>query len=433
MKTTNTGTTSHATGIGSNAGDAVTEPSAVAATVANRFARPAVAWLAAAMLAVTLAGCAAPQAAVSTVVQPFEQGIDGVTDALIAQLPRTLGFAGGSAPAALVVDPMIDAVSGLRTVDTRRLQERVIRRIRSQHPAIEVLEFQSAALSRATYLLTGTIARRDRPGVTTIDHATQIQLALVDIRSGAIVAQSAGRVTSLGLDATPLAFDGDSPVLAQDGVIDGYVRSTATPPGQRADKLYFDRLPVAPMVSEATASYEAGHYQQALTQFNVANAAPGGEQLRVLSGIYLASVKLEHEDEARQAFRRIVDYGITNRQLGVKFLFDPGTTSFWSDPKVSGAYPMWLGQIAQASIESKVCVDVVGHTSRTGSESVNDALSLERADAVRARLIGEQVELLRRTRTAGRGFRDNIIGTGTDNAADALDRRVVFKIVPCAG
>ena len=30
-----------------------------------------------------------------------------------------------------------------------------------------------------------------------------------------------------------------------------------------------------------------------------------------------------------------------------------------------------------------------------------------------------------------RGFRENIVGSGSDNAVDALDRRVEFKIVPC--
>ena len=33
----------------------------------------------------------------------------------------------------------------------------------------------------------------------------------------------------------------------------------------------------------------------------------------------------------------------------------------------------------------------------------------------------------------GMGFRENLIGTGTDNAVDVLDRRVEFRIVPCKG
>jgi outer membrane protein OmpA-like peptidoglycan-associated protein len=31
----------------------------------------------------------------------------------------------------------------------------------------------------------------------------------------------------------------------------------------------------------------------------------------------------------------------------------------------------------------------------------------------------------------GVGFREPIIGTGSDNASDALDRRVEFKVIPC--
>ena len=36
-----------------------------------------------------------------------------------------------------------------------------------------------------------------------------------------------------------------------------------------------------------------------------------------------------------------------------------------------------------------------------------------------------------RTKTSGVGFRENIIGTGTDDATDALDRRVEFRIGGC--
>ena len=36
-----------------------------------------------------------------------------------------------------------------------------------------------------------------------------------------------------------------------------------------------------------------------------------------------------------------------------------------------------------------------------------------------------------RIKTQGMGFRENIIGSGTDNAVDALDRRVEFKVVGC--
>jgi outer membrane protein OmpA-like peptidoglycan-associated protein len=58
-------------------------------------------------------------------------------------------------------------------------------------------------------------------------------------------------------------------------------------------------------------------------------------------------------------------------------------------------------------------------------------LSVQRARYIRQRLIGEAGVLGERTRPSGKGFRENIIGTGTDDAVDALDRRVEFRIVGC--
>ena len=159
---------------------------------------------------------------------------------------------------------------------------------------------------------------------------------------------------------------------------------------------------------------------------------PTGEQLRIVNGIYLASAKLGRTAEAEQAFGRVVALGIAYNELGVKFLFNPGSTEFWSDPKVSGAYPMWLRQIARESTAARVCMNIVGHTSHTGSEPTNDALSLQRANFIRQRLTAEGARPRRQdAHVSGMGFRQNIVGSGTDNAVDALDRRVEFRIVPC--
>ena len=217
----------------------------------------------------------------------------------------------------------------------------------------------------------------------------------------------------------------------KDKVIEGYARTSATPPGQRGDAFYLERIAEATMIHEATSLYNQERYVEALGRYRSALAMPTGEQLRVVNGIYLASVKLGRTAEAEQAFGRVVALGIAYNELGVKFLFNPGSTQFWSDPKVSGAYPMWLRQIARESTGARVCMTIVGHTSRTGSEPLNDALSLQRANFIRERLAAEAQSLAAKTKTSGMGFRQNIVGSGTDNAVDALDRRVEFRIVPC--
>jgi outer membrane protein OmpA-like peptidoglycan-associated protein len=76
-------------------------------------------------------------------------------------------------------------------------------------------------------------------------------------------------------------------------------------------------------------------------------------------------------------------------------------------------------------------MSVVGHTSRTGSEQMNDRLSQQRATYIKQRLDTEAPELAPRTQASGKGYRENIVGTGTDDARDALDRRVEFKVTGC--
>jgi hypothetical protein len=107
------------------------------------------------------------------------------------------------------------------------------------------------------------------------------------------------------------------------------------------------------------------------------------------------------------------------------------TPSSWSAPKASGPYGLWLRQITRHTATAKVCMNVVD-TSRTGSEPYNDRLSAQRATVIRQKLAAETPELMARTKVSGVGFRENIIGTGTDDPTDALDRRVEFKILPCA-
>jgi outer membrane protein OmpA-like peptidoglycan-associated protein len=67
-------------------------------------------------------------------------------------------------------------------------------------------------------------------------------------------------------------------------------------------------------------------------------------------------------------------------------------------------------------------VEIVGHTDSTGSEAVNNALSLERAHGVRDYLVERGVPATRVT-TAGRGEREPV-ADNTSDAGRARNRRV---------
>jgi outer membrane protein OmpA-like peptidoglycan-associated protein len=379
-----------------------------------------------------VAACANNAATPTASTEPasFDEAVNEATDSLASQTQRLPAFVAQLDKRALVIEPMIDGASGQQTVVTRQLEEKVVARLASKHAALPVLPFKLASLNRSQYVMTGTMTRLQdaKAGARA---PFQINLALTELKSGTVVAQASSRARGAGLDTTPTPYYRDSPVLVKDKIVEGYIRTSQTAPGQPAVRDYFDRLATATTINEATQAYNSEKYQEALDLYKTALAAPYGEQLRTLNGIYLASWKLGRLPEAEQAFGKVVALGIASNNLGVKFLFNPGSTEFWSDTKVSGPYAIWVRQIAKQTAQSKVCMDIVGHTSRTGGEAFNDKLSAQRAAAIRQKLGAEASELSARTKTNGLGFRENIIGTGTDDASDALDRRVEFKIVGC--
>jgi outer membrane protein OmpA-like peptidoglycan-associated protein len=326
---------------------------------------------------------------------------------------------------------MIDAASGQQTRVTRQLEQKVSERLSSQYPQFELLPFQSANLARAQYLLTGTMVRSAGSAGSGARKPFQINLALVELSTRSVLAQASALARDDALDTSPTAYYQDSPVLVKDQVVDGYIRTAQTAPGQAADAYYLDRLAAGALINDGTNAYNASQYQDALGLYRNALSTSTGEQLRALNGVYLASWKLGRPADAEQAFGRVVAYGLSQRNLGVKFLFNPGSTEFWSDPKVNGPYGLWLRQIARQASAAKVCMNVVGHTSHTGSEQTNDRLSQARATVIKQKLDAEAADLTARTKASGMGWRENIIGTGTDDVSDALDRRVEFKIINC--
>jgi outer membrane protein OmpA-like peptidoglycan-associated protein len=380
-----------------------------------------------------LGGCAAPQATAIDNELPFEQAVLQATEGLVAQTQQLPAFLAKLetkiAKRGVVLDNMIDADSGQQTGVTRLLEQRVTSHMTTKYELFEILPFQGPNLQKAQYLLTGTMNRI--PGSRS-KKSFRLNLALTELRTGKVVAQASAISRDDGLDTNPTPYYRDSPVLVKDKVIEGYIRTTATAPGQQADRIYLERIATSALVNDATNLYNGERYRDALAQYQSALSTPAGEQLRVLNGIYMSNVKLGRTADAEKAFSRLVAFGVANNLLSVKFLFNPGGTEFWSDQRVSGAYGMWIRQIAREAGAAKVCMNVVGHTSKTGSDQANESLSLQRAQYVKQRLDAESPDLARRTKAVGVGFRENIVGSATDDARDALDRRVEFKIVPCA-
>ena len=395
------------------------------------------------MLAVAfLTGCTTtpsdPASSPSAIPAPlsFEDAVLKAANELFskAQLPTAPGS--GSAKSPLVIDPLVDGITGAQSKATQSVESLIVGLARTQYPQFEVHPFSSENVAKSPLVLIGTFTGVNNQGKPTGTlEAFRVCLALLDLQSGKIISWARSFAKTKGVDITPTPYFRDSPVWTPDPATEGYIKSCqGVKPGDPINPLYWDRIMVATLISDAIRAYDRSRYQQALDLYKNALKTPGGNQLRVYNGLYLTYWKLGRQTEAAQAFGQIVDYGLASKQLEVKFLFKPGSASFGTDSPITRPYPSWLKQIAQRTAQSDKCLEIVGHTSASGPEPLNERLSLLRASYIKQQLEREAPTLNNRTIANGVGSKDpRVLGPVTDDARDALNRRVDFKVIACAG
>ena len=92
---------------------------------------------------------------------------------------------------------------------------------------------------------------------------------------------------------------------------------------------------------------------------------------------------------------------------------------------MSGPYPIWLRQIASKLAKTDRCLNVIGHTSRSGPEPVNESSqSGAGAEHQMWRLESATPDLVTRVKATGMGFpRKRWLAPAADDLSDLRDRR----------
>lgn len=333
-----------------------------------------------------------------------------------------------SAKPLLIIDNTIEGISGQQTAGTRLIDERLLQLMKARLSTHEVAAVDTENVNLANFVVTGTLTQTKAGDRHT---GFKIDISLTDLRSGFVIAQTVARIRPTGVDETPTRFYRESPAISKDRAVEGQIKTAQTRVGEEADGLYLSRLPIAALVAEGDKQFEAGRCSDALKFYDAAASRPEGQQLHVLNGIYLCQTQLGRADAAETTFSHIVALGLATNNLSVKFLFRAGSVEFIPDTKINLSYTMWLRQIAKETATAKACLLVIGHTSKTGTEATNSRLSLQRGAVIQKRLETLMPDLSGRLQSVGMGFKENLVGTGTDDMRDALDRRVEFKVRPC--
>ncbi len=410
----------------------LTAPSPAAVVVPKPVVKPAASMAAAAPNMSRVKRPAMAQASDLPPPDPvrFEEAIDRAGGSLFANALDQLG----SEPRQLVVDPLIDANTGAQTVSTAQMGVQLESIAKSSNAKWSVAPLTRETLASQPLLLIGTLTPVTvERSVDKVPDAFRVWLTLIDLRTGKVVAKEIDRATVDSVNPEPLPYYRDSPTWHKDKTVLAYINSCQvnTNIGDSADPDYLARLPAAAVVNEAILAYDDGKIPAANKLYKEAEPIADPGDLRVLNGLYLTNWQLGNKAEAAKDFGKLVASGLELKRLPVKLLFQPGKTSFNKIGDLPQQYQIWLAKLAEETDQAKSCIRIVGHTSRTGSARGNEILSRRRAEEIQRMIEKENRGLRTRLSSEGVGSREALVGLGTDDIRDALDRRVEFKVVDC--
>ncbi len=346
--------------------------------------------------------------------QPFEPAIRSLTRTLLDQAHADGG-------ALVAIEPFTDAESAEAPQVSRRIETIMKSEAERRYENLRIERLTTDTLGDATYLISGAIRLSPlETGDAAKDSYYHVISEIRDLKEIRVIGTGEAWISDRNLNFAPTALYRDSPFYFRGGDAD------------RKAPVTMASLQTRALLTEASTAYEADDYEKALDLFSRAESRPSGKTLRTYAGLYVTNRKLNRTAEAEAAFTRIIELSVERYgRLTVKFLFAVNSADFTGDAEMRDQYDLWLRQIGRYFRETDQCLRIAGHSSRTGTAEFNDQLSLARAENIQRLLKPSFPSIMTRSEAVGMGFRENIVGIGTDDERDALDRRVEIAIVPC--
>jgi len=334
----------------------------------------------------------------------------------------------------IVIDPFIDANSKEILKVSRSIERIIIKESKRNFKYFDLNRVTSENLRDADYVMNGTI-RLDlyqSDDTTSGKKYYHVSASVTDLKTGKLIGRSDVRISDQNLDYTPTQIYQDSPMYLKDPPVEGSIAIATSQVGTLADRDYYNSLETMAMLVEAETAYDQKDYEAALTLLKMVSELPDGKLMKTYAGMYSTYRRLGRMDLAEGAFAKLLSISVEkNKSLTVKFLFDVNSMKFWRDPDLKKQYDVWLRQIGRYFNNSLYCLRIAGHCSRTGTEGYNTGLSLKRARRIQELMQPYFPEVFQRSKAIGKGFTENIKGTGTDDEHDVIDRRVEFFVVNC--
>lgn len=345
------------------------------------------------------------------------------------------GFLGGKKSFAVNLFP--EETTGLAVKTSRHILTIILQKAKKDYPEFVVTELTKNSAQTADYLIDGFIHHKPLPSPLPSDSVNcnsnstekfySVEANVIERKTGAIVAKS--RVWIQNKNAVVTTPIVDSPTLINVSKTEKEITKLV---GEVVSTRGMSQLvELAPLLNEADKSFEQGSFDTAAKLFEQASRISSGkEQTRIYSGLYSSLFKLGQKSKAEEVMSKLVAAAASENSLAFHILFETARSD------VAGLanpdeYAIWIRQIGKYFNRTKQCLQIVGHTSKTGGRDYDLALSKKRAITIKSLLESYYPEARVKSSPIGMGFDDCKDCAPNDNIAK-VDRRVEFKMVDCA-
>lgn len=327
----------------------------------------------------------------------------------------------------IVIDPILSIESGRQFKANQQIASILTRELGSD---FNVHEISPETLGKARYVLTGALSQS-----TDLSNGSksncQLVIAIVDLSTGTVKAK--GQVGIKDFPFAPLSFYKDSPIFLRGKSVRLATLLFSWSTGQAASPEYMHFLPEKANIEKGINSYDRGHFADAARSFSKASEHVDGRTLSSYVGLYLASEKLHRYRTAYRAFTDLLTRAIhENHHLDLGLQFRADSPAFIPQPELARQYAWWLKHIALYLRNNRYCLDISGHTSRSKDKKRDEQLSLSRAKTIQGVMSITYPGIIQKSHVEGKGFQENIVGNGANNASDAVDRRIELSVINCS-
>jgi hypothetical protein len=223
-----------------------------------------------------------------------------------------------------------------------------------------------------------------------------------------------------------------SPMYLKEKHFDGLVILAANLIDTLANKKYYDSLDTKSLIKEAERLSANKDYEQSLLLFYLASERKDSPLKVTYLELYQNARNLNHQVAASDAFQRLLTQNvIETKKLTFKFLFTAQSSAFTDDKELRKEYSFWLREIVKYFQNNKRCFQIIGHTGKEETDNPKQ-LSLQRAKKIQLMMKVNFPMVIERSTLIAKGGKENIIGIGTNDMMDILDRRVELNIINCA-